>query len=285
MASDDELALAVRYSLRDLPVKRATEADVDAIVLRLHGLAPLAQRLWREGHRVSSDARRSVDRRLREKFGLRNPRSGLFTIGVFILALSMTAPIAYLLPRLRTPDSAELSANSGAILGRATLVVVLLTLGKPVVRSTFFQLQFIAVVLVGSAVAGTAISGQIHMTAVAGVAVGILSLMLAAIGRARDRAATEDIDNALEQAHLDVAPEVARAREGMLSTLAPELDKSGADLDAMRAMRTAAITAFRAEGSSATDLDPTALPGAYIVHRQTSTWLPVEWPSRIPRGR
>lgn len=279
--SDADLVNAVRYKLGARGARKVQASEVDRIVLREYGLAPLADRLWMESLHVSDTARRSVGELLKQRFGVRNPRGGFLTLTVFLLTLSMTAPIASLIGSIRRGfvDGVQVAAISSSVSAALLLVAILSTRMRPVARPTLLQSQFITAVLTVSGVVGFLMSsGFTRVAFVAGAGLAIVALTLVVFGRRRDRDATERIDNALEVAHLDVAPRVAAERDRILNSLAIELTNSHADLDAMRAMRSAAITAFHHEGNPATDADPDALPGAYIVLGQTNTWLPLAWP-------
>ncbi|CAI9392914.1 hypothetical protein [Microbacterium sp. T2.11-28] len=256
---------------------------IEYAVLTVAGLDGLRDRLVTESNAVAARARGRVTALLRERFGGRRPQlSGWHSLLVFLLTFAPVAPIALLASlRLGTDGTEPAAAVATAVIGLLQLAVALSVAGKPVVRSTLFQAQVSAVLVVGVAVVGAVITAAplpaLFLTGAAGSVAAVLVYLR---GR-RDRERTQLIDDGLETAYLDVSAEVAAERARLLDGAARELREAGVDVDGVKALRTSALALLRSTGNPAVDDDPDAIPGAYLILGHTSAWLP---PTHRDRG-
>lgn len=278
--------LAARAAeVRDELVSPATAHRelIEYAVLTVAGLPELRDRLVTESNAVAARARGRVTALLRERFGGRRPQlSGWHSLLVFLLTFAPVAPIALLASlRLGNGGTEPAAAVVTAITGVLQLVVALSVVGKPVVRSTLFQAQVSLVLVVGVAALGASITSAPLPALFLTGAVGSVAAVVVYLWGRRQREQTQQIDDGLETAYLDVSAEVAAERARLLDGAARELRGAGVDVAGVTALRSAAIALLRSSGNPAVDDDPSAVPGAYLVLGHTSAWLP---PTHRDRG-
>lgn len=278
--------LAARAAeVRDELVSPATAHRelIEYAVLTVAGLPELRDRLVTESNAVAARARGRVTALLRERFGGRRPQlSGWHSLLVFLLTFAPVAPIALLASlRLGNGGTEPAAAVVTAITGVLQLVVALSVVGKPVVRSTLFQAQVSLVLVVGVAAIGASITSAPLPALFLTGAVGSVAAVVVYLWGRRQREQTQQIDDGLETAYLDVSAEVAAERARLLDGAARELRGAGVDVAGVTALRSAAIALLRSSGNPAVDDDPSAVPGAYLVLGHTSAWLP---PTHRDRG-
>ncbi|MBY6060722.1 hypothetical protein [Microbacterium esteraromaticum] len=266
----------VRAALQRSTPATASATDIEAAVFAAAGQRDLANDLIRESYQLCHRARGRVKEVLREHYGPRAPRSGAITILILILLFAATAPLGLLNAyRLDTVASTLPAAVAAAVVGAALLVAVLATGLRPVAQNVVLQMSLAFGLLAVATGIGVATStGTALLLFLLGGGLALISLILMLIGRARDREATIRMDTAYRSAYLEVAPEVAAERERLITGLPARLTSRGADIAALRALRSSAIESFAAEGNPTSDSAPESVPGAYLVDLETQRWLP-----------
>ncbi|MCZ4068558.1 hypothetical protein O1W71_12830 [Microbacterium sp. H37-C3] len=258
------------------PHQRLTRADVDAAVLRSAGLGDLVDRLWHEGAAASNAARRSVTAHLRERFGARDPHSGVILRVVFVLLLLSVLPIGMLNGiRLGVENTVVPGGIVSVVVGIGALAAVAAAGGRPLGRPVALQSTLLAVlVIAAAAVAWVVTDGGIRMLYLLGAVIAAIAAIVVRLMRARGGSMTTDIDNGVELAHLDVAAEIAVERDRMTAELMRDLD-GRTDVAELVRRRSAAIDKLRSRGGAMEADEPDTPPGGFIIHDQTMLWLPV----------
>ncbi|MDD7945663.1 hypothetical protein PUW79_13550 [Microbacterium sp. NE2HP2] len=258
------------------PHQRLTRADVDAAVLRSAGLGDLVDRLWHEGAAASNAARRSVTAHLRERFGARDPHSGVILRVVFVLLLLSVLPIGMLNGiRLGVENTVVPGGIVSVVVGIGALTAVAAAGGRPLGRPVALQSTLLAVlVIAAAAVAWVVTDGGIRMLYLLGAVLAAIAAIVVRLMRARGGSMTTDIDNGVELAHLDVAAEIAVERDRMTAELMRDLD-GRTDVAELVRRRSAAIDELRSRGGAMEADEPDTPPGGFIIHEQTMLWLPV----------
>ncbi|MET3469277.1 hypothetical protein [Microbacterium sp. BDGP8] len=258
------------------PHQRLTRADVDAAVLRSAGLGDLVDRLWHEGAAASNAARRSVTAHLRERFGARDPHSGVILRVVFVLLLLSVLPIGMLNGiRLGIENTVVPGGIVSVVVGIGALAAVAAAGGRPLGRPVALQSTLLAVlVIAAAAVAWVVTDGGIRMLYLLGAVIAAIAAIVVRLMRARGGSMTTDIDNGVELAHLDVAAEIAVERDRMTAELMRDLD-GRTDVAELVRRRSAAIDELRSRGGAMEADEPDTPPGGFIIHEQTMLWLPV----------
>ncbi|MFK4115984.1 hypothetical protein ACI2K6_15275 [Microbacterium sp. NPDC006705] len=258
------------------PHQRLTRADVDAAVLRSAGLGDLVDRLWHEGAAASNAARRSVTAHLRERFGARDPHSGVILRVVFVLLLLSVLPIGMLNGiRLGIENTVVPGGIVSVVVGIGALAAVAAAGGRPLGRPVALQSTLLAVlVIAAAAVAWVVTDGGIRMLYLLGAVLAAIAAIVVRLMRARGGSMTTDIDNGVELAHLDVAAEIAVERDRMTAELMRDLD-GRTDVAELVRRRSAAIDELRSRGGAMEADEPDTPPGGFIIHEQTMLWLPV----------
>ena len=256
--------------------QRLTRADVDAAVLRSAGLGDLVDRLWHEGAAASNAARRSVTAHLRERFGARDPHSGVILRVVFVLLLLSVLPIGMLNGiRLGIENTVVPGGIVSVVVGIGALAAVAAAGGRPLGRPVALQSTLLAVlVIAAAAVAWVVTDGGIRMLYLLGAVLAAIAAIVVRLMRARGGSMTTDIDNGVELAHLDVAAEIAVERDRMTAELMRDLD-GRTDVAELVRRRSAAIDELRSRGGAMEADEPDTPPGGFIIHEQTMLWLPV----------
>ncbi|WP_179223237.1 hypothetical protein [Microbacterium sp. Yaish 1] len=276
-SSSDALS-GLDFGARD--VRRLTRGDVDAAVLRAAGLDDLVDRLSRQGAAASDAARRSVTAHLRERFGARDPHSGAILRVVFALLLLSVLPVGMLNGiRLGIENTVVPGAVVSVVVGAGVLAAVAAAGVQPLGRPVALQTTLLAVLLIAAAGAAWApTGGWVRLAYLAGAAMGAAAALIVRIVRARGRSLTAAVDDGVEVAHLDAAAEIAAERDQMMADLAHELD-GRPDVADLVQRRSAAIAELRSRGGTMAADEPGTPPGGYIIHEQTTLWIP---PSRRP---
>lgn len=258
------------------PHQRLTRADVDAAVLRSAGLGDLVDRLWHEGAAASNAARRSVTAHLRERFGARDPHSGVILRVVFVLLLLSVLPIGMLNGiRLGIENTVVPGGIVSVVVGIGALAAVAAGGGRPLGRPVALQSTLLAVlVIAAAAVAWVVTDGGVRMLYLLGAVLAAIAAIVVRLMRARGGSMTTDIDNGVELAHLDVAAEIAVERDRMTAELMRDLD-GRTDVAELVRRRSAAIDELRSRGGAMEADEPDTPPGGFIIHEQTMLWLPV----------
>lgn len=258
------------------PHQRLTRADVDAAVLRSAGLGDLVDRLWHEGAAASNAARRSVTAHLRERFGARDPHSGVILRVVFVLLLLSVLPIGMLNGiRLGIENTVVPGGIVSVVVGIGALAAVAAAGGRPLGRPVALQSTLLAVlVIAAAAVAWVVTDGGVRMLYLLGAVLAAIAAIVVRLMRARGGSMTTDIDNGVELAHLDVAAEIAVERDRMTAELMRDLD-GRTDVAELVRRRSAAIDELRSRGGAMEADEPDTPPGGFIIHEQTMLWLPV----------
>lgn len=272
-------------AVRDDLIAPATASRelIEYSVLGVAGLGDVRDRLVADSNAVAARARRRVTELLTERHGGRRPQlSGWHSLLVFLLTFASAAPLALLGSlRLGAAGLETPAAIVALVVGILQVLVALAVFGKPVPRSTLFQSQVSAALAVAGAVFGASVtSGSLPVLFLVGAAGSVIALVAYLFGR-RDRDARQRIDDALETAFLDVSAEVAAERARLQEQLTRELSERRADVDGIRALRSASIALLREMGNPAVDDDPASLPGTYLIAGHTSAWLP---PTHRDRG-
>lgn len=255
--------------------ERGGSPDVEYAIFTTHGLKDLAESTWLEAAAVNQRARASVKKHLTERFGARSPRGGAISFATLLLVFTPAIPLGILnAVRLGSTNLEPAAAITVGTIGLVALIIALCAGGRPVARSTLFQTEVLAVLLIGTAIIGAMLTtGFSRASFLIGAAASALAAILHLIGRGRHATETAQIDNGLEDAYLVVSAEVQDERDRMIRELTTALT-SRTDIEDMRALRSATITALREAGNAATDPDPQSIPGAYIVRQNTTFWLP-----------
>ncbi|WP_181574255.1 hypothetical protein [Microbacterium sp. SMR1] len=258
------------------PHQRLTRADVDAAVLRSAGLGDPVDRLWHEGAAASNAARRSVTAHLRERFGARDPHSGVILRVVFVLLLLSVLPIGMLNGiRLGIENTVVPGGIVSVVVGIGALAAVAAAGGRPLGRPVALQSTLLAVlVIAAAAVAWVVTDGGVRMLYLLGAVLAAIAAIVVRLMRARGGSMTTDIDNGVELAHLDVAAEIAVERDRMTAELMRDLD-GRTDVAELVRRRSAAIDELRSRGGAMEADEPDTPPGGFIIHEQTMLWLPV----------
>ena len=256
--------------------QRLTRADVDAAVLRSAGLGDLVDRLWREGAAASNAARRSVTSHLRERFGARDPHSGVILRVVFVLLLLSVLPIGMLNGiRLGIENTVVPGAIVSVAVGVGALAAVAAAGSRPLGRPVALQSTLLAILLIAAAgVAWVVTDDSVRILYLLGAVLAAIAAIVVRIMRARGGSMTTDIDNGVELAHLDVAAEIAVERDRITADLMREL-AGRPDVAELVRRRSAAIVELRARGGAMQEDESHAPLGAFVIQEQTMLWLPV----------
>lgn len=258
------------------PHQRLTRADVDAAVLRSAGLGDLVDRLWHEGAAASNAARRSVTAHLRERFGARDPHSGVILRVVFVLLLLSVLPIGMLNGiRLGVENTVVPGGIVSVVVGIGALAAVAAAGGRPLGRPVALQSTLLAVLMIAAAgVAWVVTDGGVRMLYLLGAVLAAIAAIVVRLMRARGGSMTTDIDSGVESAHLDVAAEIAVERDRMTAELMHDL-VGRTDVAELVRRRSAAIGELHSRGGAMEADEPDTPLGGFIIHEQTMLWLPV----------
>lgn len=267
----------VLTALGPLYPHRAGAPDVEYAILTSRGLRSVADDTWLDAAAVTKGARARIRRHLHGRYGTRSPRGGLVTVGTLLLVFAPAAPLGLLNAVRLGSSSVELfAAGLTTAIGAAALLLAACAAGRPVPRATLFQAEVLAVLLVGTAIAGVTMTyGVSRWGFIVGAALAAIAAIAHRVGRSRDSAATAEFDGSLAAAYDAVAASVDADRERMIHSLRATLSRR-ADHAEMRALRTATIAALREAGNLVADLDPDAVIGTAIVQQNTTAWRPID---------
>ncbi|WP_127794479.1 hypothetical protein [Agromyces sp. LHK192] len=269
---------------RRTAAQSATPASVEYALFARLGLSEVAGRVWQESLQVSDRARRRVGQLLRARYGIRSPKGGLVPIVVLILVFAMVAPLAMLgfgRGAHNVDPLPEAGALCTAIIGLAMFVASLLTIGRPVPRPTSYQAQVAGVLLGGWALTWIAWPGDagpsVTPLLLAGIAGLVLAVIVFAIGRHRDPAATAELDAAESDARRLVLADLAVERASLRAELERVFAERGDRAEVVR-MRDDMLEHVTPATGTGEQPPADAVPGWHMVSERTSDWLPKQWP-------
>ncbi len=263
----------VRRAIAAAVPKHIDAKTVELAAFTVVGQRELGLRLWADAREAAATSRRGSRRAMRKRLGARSPNGWLSFVAFGGALCAAVAAVLTSGVRFDPTETATATAVLAALAGVASLLVLIVAAGRPLNRSMIrIHGVMTAALIVAAALMLSRGAGPTAIAVGVCAAVSVIGYVLIFVARARDHAATEQVDTAINVALAQTHPDVQALSRQLRADAAREL--APGDAARIVEVRTIVLADLAAEGVAIAAVDVQSPAGSIIIDDVIGTWVP-----------